>query len=139
MAGLPVDQVEAPAVIPPTVVVAKILDARPHPNADRLRVCRVDAGGGELTIVCGAPNARTGLYSPLATIGTTLPNGLTVKEAKIRGEKSQGMLCAEGDWGRNTTASSSSHRPHPGLRWRRSWGKVTPSSRSTSPPIAAIA
>lgn len=102
MAGLPVDQVEAPAVIPPTVVVAKILDARPHPNADRLRVCRVDAGQGELTIVCGAPNARTGLYSPLATIGTTLPSGMTVKEAKIRGEKSQGMLCAEDELGLGT-------------------------------------
>src|SRR5262245_44799099 len=99
MAGLPVDQVEAPAAIPPTVVVARILESRPHPNADRLSVCRVDAGSGELTIVCGAPNARTGLYSPLATIGTTLPNGVTVKEAKIRGEKSQGMLCAEDELG----------------------------------------
>jgi phenylalanyl-tRNA synthetase beta chain len=102
MAGLPVDQVEAPASIPPTVVVAKILEARPHPNADRLSVCRVDAGQGELTIVCGAPNARTGLYSPLATIGTTLPNGMTVKEAKIRGEKSQGMLCAQDELGLGT-------------------------------------
>jgi phenylalanyl-tRNA synthetase beta chain len=102
MAGLPVDQVEAPAVIPRTVVVAKILESRPHPNADRLSVCRVDAGSVELTIVCGAPNARTGLYSPLATVGTTLPNGLTVKEAKIRGEKSQGMLCAEDELGLGT-------------------------------------
>ena len=102
MAGLPVDQVEAPVAIPATVVVAKILESRPHPNADRLSVCRVDAGQGELTIVCGAPNARAGLYSPLATIGTTLPNGMTVKEAKIRGEKCQGMLCAEDELGLGT-------------------------------------
>jgi len=99
LAGLPVDQVEAPATIPSTVVVAKILESHPHPNADRLSVCRVDAGQGELTIVCGAPNARAGLYSPLAMIGTALPNGMTVKEAKIRGEKSQGMLCAEDELG----------------------------------------
>jgi phenylalanyl-tRNA synthetase beta chain len=106
MAGLPVDQVEAPAFIPPTVVVAKILEARPHPNADRLSVCRVDAGSGEpLTIVCGAPNARTGLYSPLAKLGTTLPNGMTVKEAKIRGERSQGMLCSEDELGLGTDHS----------------------------------
>ncbi|HET9234956.1 MAG TPA: phenylalanine--tRNA ligase subunit beta, partial [Candidatus Eisenbacteria bacterium] len=103
MAGLPVEQVEAPVPIPDSVVVAKILEAKRHPNADRLSVCLVDAGGGEsLTIVCGAPNARAGLYSPLATVGTTLPNGLIVKEAKIRGERSQGMLCAEDELGLGT-------------------------------------
>ena len=103
MAGLPVEQVEAPVVLPDSIVVAKILDAKRHPNADRLSVCQVDAGTGEpLTIVCGAPNARTGLYSPLAMVGTTLPNGLTVKEAKIRGERSQGMLCAEDELGLGT-------------------------------------
>jgi phenylalanyl-tRNA synthetase beta chain len=100
LAGLPVDQVEEPAELPPTVVVAKVLEVRPHPNADRLRLCMVDAGLAEpLPVVCGAPNARAGIHSPLALVGTTLPNGTTVKEARIRGELSRGMLCSQDELG----------------------------------------
>jgi phenylalanyl-tRNA synthetase beta chain len=96
LSGLTVDRVETPVPIPPTVVVGKILEAGRHPNADRLSVCTVDVGDGEpLHIVCGAPNARTGLLSPVARVGTTLPNGVTLKRAKIRGEVSEGMLCSE--------------------------------------------
>src|SRR5579875_1096775 len=67
------------------VIVARILACEPHPDADRLRVCRVDGGKGEVQIVCGAPNARAGLVAPLAMPGATLPNGVTIKAARLRG------------------------------------------------------
>jgi phenylalanyl-tRNA synthetase beta chain len=77
------------------VVVAEILEAAPHPDADRLQVCKVSTGNGEpVQIVCGAPNARAGLKSPLASPGTTLPNGIKLRKAKIRGVESMGMLCS---------------------------------------------
>ena len=76
------------------VVVAKVLEVAKHPNADRLTLCRVDAGAGELSIVCGAPNVRAGMVAPLATIGAKLPGGLVIKQSKIRGVESQGMLCS---------------------------------------------
>jgi len=100
MAGLPVERVTTRAEIPESVVVARVLEAKPHPNADRLRVCRVDAGNGEpLSVVCGAPNARSGMLAVLAPVGTVLPGGLKIKKSKIRGEVSEGMLCAEDELG----------------------------------------
>jgi phenylalanyl-tRNA synthetase beta chain len=78
----------------PGVVLARVLEAVKHPNADKLRLCRVDSGSGELKIVCGAPNVAAEMIVPLATVGTTMPNGLVIKAAKIRGEESQGMLCS---------------------------------------------
>ena len=82
------------------VVLAKILTVRKHPNADRLQVATVDAGQKEeLSIVCGAPNIAVGQIVPLALPGAVLPNGIEIKEAKMRGEKSQGMLCAEDELG----------------------------------------
>jgi phenylalanyl-tRNA synthetase beta chain len=106
MAGLPVDRVERPASIPDTVVVARIVERRQHPNADRLSLCKVDAGTGEwLDVVCGAPNARDGLYVALATIGAVLPNGMTIKKSKIRGETSMGMLCSQIELGLGDDAS----------------------------------
>ena len=76
------------------VVVAQILACEKHPEADRLKVCRVDTGKGEVQIVCGAPNAREGLKAPLATIGAKLPGGIDIKAAKLRGVESFGMLCS---------------------------------------------
>lgn len=101
MAGLEVEGLEPRCVqIPDTVVVAEIRDVQPHPEADNLFVCQVDAAGdGLLPIVCGAPNTQVGLRAPLALPGTTLPNGMAVKAAKIRGVRSQGMLCAEDELG----------------------------------------
>src|SRR5579885_355516 len=58
------------------VVVARIVECQKHPQADRLQVCKVDAGGEVLQIVCGAPNARAGLRAPLAKVGASLPNGI---------------------------------------------------------------
>lgn len=77
------------------VLVARIIQCERHPEADRLQVCTVDVGAAEmLQIVCGAPNARVGLVAPLATVGATLPGGLTIKPAKLRGIASNGMLCS---------------------------------------------
>ena len=87
------------------VIVARIVACEPHPDADKLRVCRVDTGNGETQIVCGAPNARAGLAAPLATIGATLPNGITIKAAKLRGVESQGMLCSAKELGIDADAS----------------------------------
>src|SRR3546814_16414574 len=68
------------------VVVARIIDCSPHPQADRLQVCTVDAGGSApVQIVCGAPNARAGLGAPLAGVGAKLPGGIAIKAAKRRG------------------------------------------------------
>jgi phenylalanyl-tRNA synthetase beta chain len=78
----------------PGVVVARVIEAQRHPNADRLSLCRVDGGSGELSVVCGAPNVRTGMVVPLATVGAKLPGGLTIRKSKIRGETSEGMLCS---------------------------------------------
>ena len=76
------------------VVVAEIRSAEPHPQADKLRVCKVLAGGAELQIVCGAANARAGLRTALAIVGAQLPGDLHIKAAKLRGAESQGMLCS---------------------------------------------
>src|SRR5690606_32240929 len=91
--GLEVEDVTVLGEALDGVVVARIVSADKHPEADRLQVCQVDAGTGEpLQIVCGAPNARAGLVAPLATIGTTVGE-LTIKAAKLRGVASNGMLC----------------------------------------------
>ena len=101
MAGLEVE--EQHSVAPPftKIVVAQILSAEQHPDADRLRVCKVDAGTGqELQIVCGAPNARIGIKIPCALVGAELPPSevggkpFMIKLGKLRGVESQGMLCS---------------------------------------------
>jgi phenylalanyl-tRNA synthetase beta chain len=75
-------------------VVGKVLSAELHPNADRLRVCTVDTGDGERTIVCGAPNVAAGQTVPVALPGATLPGGHKIGMAKLRGVESAGMICA---------------------------------------------
>jgi len=99
MAGLEVEAL-VPAAPPfSDVVVAEILSAERHPDADRLRVCRVDIGEtSPLTIVCGAPNAAAGLKVPCARAGAKLP-GLEIKVAKVRGIESFGMLCSTRELG----------------------------------------
>jgi phenylalanyl-tRNA synthetase beta chain len=94
LSGLEVESVEVLGAQLEGVIVARIAECAPHPDADKLRVCRVETGSGEVQIVCGAPNARAGLKAPLATIGATLPNGISIKAAKLRGVDSQGMLCS---------------------------------------------
>lgn len=95
MAGLEAET--APLATDPLqgVVVGRILTAEKHPQADRLRVCTVDVGGGSVQqIVCGAANARVGLCAPVATVGSTLPGGLIISAAQLRGVDSAGMLCS---------------------------------------------
>lgn len=87
------------------IIVARILACAAHPDADRLRVCRVDTGAGEVKIVCGAPNAREGLVAPLATLGATLPGGTVIEVAKLRGIESRGMLCSAKELGIDADAS----------------------------------
>jgi phenylalanyl-tRNA synthetase beta chain len=99
MAGLEVEGNE-PAAPPFTgVVVARILAVAPHPNADRLRLCTVDAGGAALSIVCGAPNAAAGMTVPCALEGAKLPGGLAIRRAAVRGVESHGMLCSAKELG----------------------------------------
>jgi len=87
------------------VVVAEILSCEKHPEADRLQVCQVATGAGTVQIVCGAPNARPGLKAPLATVGASLPGGMQIKAAKLRGVDSQGMLCSAKELGVDADAS----------------------------------
>lgn len=99
MAGLEVDAVVPVAGHFNGVVVAQILSAETHPDAQKLRVCQVDAGGEPLQIVCGAANARAGIKVPLAQVGAQLPGGLEIKKAKLRGVESFGMLCGQTELG----------------------------------------
>jgi phenylalanyl-tRNA synthetase beta chain len=101
MAGLEVEERHSVAPEFTKIVVAQILSAEQHPDADRLRVCKVDAGTGqELQIVCGAPNARAGIKIPCALVGAELPPSepggkpFMIKVGKLRGVESQGMLCS---------------------------------------------
>ncbi|MDP6491746.1 MAG: phenylalanine--tRNA ligase subunit beta, partial [Kiritimatiellia bacterium] len=82
-----------------SIIVGEVLAWEKHPKADRLRLCRVSDGSNELPVVCGADNFDAGDKVALAPVGATLPDGMTIKEAKLRGEVSQGMLCAEDELG----------------------------------------
>lgn len=92
--GFYVEGIERHGASVPGVVVARVLEVTKHPNADKLSLCRVDGGAGELRVVCGAPNVRGGMTVALATVGAALPGGITIRKSKIRGEESQGMLCS---------------------------------------------
>ncbi|ERK15830.1 phenylalanine--tRNA ligase subunit beta [Serratia fonticola] len=95
MAGLEVDGVEPVAGVFNGVVVGHVVECGQHPNADKLRVTKVDVGGERLLgIVCGAPNCRAGLKVAVATVGAVLPGDFKIKAAKLRGEPSEGMLCS---------------------------------------------
>ena len=100
MIGLEVEGVEDRAKALKPFTVAYVKEARPHPNADRLRVCIVDTGQGEVQVVCGAPNARTGMKGVFAPAGSYIPGtDMTLKPGKIRGEESNGMLVSEREMG----------------------------------------
>ena len=106
MLGVEVESVKQLGADLEGVIVGSVTSIRPHPNADKLVLCQVDTGGTEaLQIVCGAPNAREGMLAPVATIGATLPVGLTIKRAKLRGETSEGMLCSEKELGLSDDAA----------------------------------
>jgi phenylalanyl-tRNA synthetase beta chain len=96
--GLEVDSVKS-FKVPEKIIVGKILECSKHPNADKLQVCKVDLGTTERVIVCGAKNARKGIYVAVATIGATLPNGMEIKPTKLRDVDSDGMLCSSSELG----------------------------------------
>ncbi|MBB6113596.1 phenylalanyl-tRNA synthetase beta chain [Rahnella inusitata] len=100
MAGLEVDGVEPVAGAFNGVVVGEVVECGQHPNADKLRVTKVNVGGDRLLdIVCGAPNCRQGLKVAVATVGAVLPGDFKIKAAKLRGEPSEGMLCSFSELG----------------------------------------
>jgi len=100
MAGFEVEAVEPAAPSFESVVVARIVERQPHPDADKLSVCTVDFGGGEpVQVVCGASNARAGLTTALARVGASLPGGMVIRKARLRGVESFGMLCSARELG----------------------------------------
>ena len=103
MAGFEVEAITPAAVPFSGVVVARIAEVQPHPQAERLRICQVvtdgDGDGAALQIVCGAPNACAGLVTALATVGATLPGGAVIGAQRLRGVESNGMLCSARELG----------------------------------------
>ena len=97
--GLEVERVDEVGESFPGVVVGYVVESGPHPNADRLSVCRVDTGDGEVPVVCGAPNVRKGLKVAFAKVGAVLPGDFRIKKSRIRGETSEGMICSEKELG----------------------------------------
>jgi phenylalanyl-tRNA synthetase beta chain len=100
IAGLEVENIERVSASFSGVVVARVLEAAKHPNADRLSLCQVDAGpAGRFSVVCGAPNVRSGMTAALARVGAKLGEGPELQAAVIRGVRSEGMLCSERELG----------------------------------------
>src|ERR1019366_1004161 len=98
--GLELEAVENRGAAIAAFRVAHVIEALPHPNADRLRACKVDTGHGIVSVVCGAPNARTGMKSVFAAPGSFIPGtGITLKVGEIRGVRSAGMLLSVREMG----------------------------------------
>ncbi|WP_417319912.1 phenylalanine--tRNA ligase subunit beta [Emcibacter sp.] len=98
--GLEIEEVENPADVLKPFVIAEIIEAERHPDADKLQVCKVNTGSEVLQVVCGAPNARAGLKGAFAPSGAVIPtNGMKLKPTKIRGVESNGMMCSERELG----------------------------------------
>src|SRR5688572_1746517 len=94
MLGAPVDEIVNVGEKLRDVIIARTKSVQRHPNADRLSLCEVDAGGEVLQVVCGATNVAANTFYPFAPVGATLPGGMQIKRAKIRGTESQGMICS---------------------------------------------
>src|SRR3970282_1708756 len=100
MAGLEVAAIEPVAPVLDRVVGGEIVSVAPPPSADQLRLCRVNVGKGKtLDIVCGAANAAPGMRAPVALEGATLPGGMKIKQAEVRGVISDGVLCSASELG----------------------------------------
>ena len=97
--GAPVERIGSPGAELADVVVGIVVEAMQHPNADRLSLCTVDGGAGEVKVVCGAPNVKAGSWYPFAPVGAVLPGNRKIKKSKIRGEVSEGMLCSSNELG----------------------------------------
>ncbi|ABB39430.1 phenylalanyl-tRNA synthetase, beta subunit [Oleidesulfovibrio alaskensis G20] len=97
MLGLELEEIIRPFDAIADIVVGHVLECGRHPEADKLSVCRVDVGTEVLDIVCGAPNVAAGQKVPVAKVGVTMPSGLKIKKAKLRGQPSCGMICSESE------------------------------------------
>ncbi|MEK7347931.1 MAG: phenylalanine--tRNA ligase subunit beta [Candidatus Eisenbacteria bacterium] len=125
MLGFPVQSLVRGVTFDPGIVVGEILESNQHPNADRLRLCRVNVGAGEpLQIVCGASNVAAGQRVAVAQVGASLPDGMKLRRAKIRGVESMGMICSQRELGLSDEAE--------GI-----W--VLPGAPAIGTPLAAIA
>jgi len=141
MGGIEVEAMERAAPAFDRVVVAEVLDVQKHPDADRLMVCSVNAGAAPLQVVCGAPNVRAGIRVPLAQAGAQLP-GVTIKQAKVRGVESNGMLCSAKELGIADDAAGLLLLPADAPLARISaniWNSTISYLRSSRRPIAATA
>jgi phenylalanyl-tRNA synthetase beta chain len=106
MAGLEVDSVEDLFAYLEEIVVARVLEVKKHPDADKLSCCVVDTGSKTpAQIICGAPNVRPGMYSACALPGVILPGDVKIKKSKLRGEVSEGMLCSGAELRLDTDAA----------------------------------
>ena len=99
MAGLEVDSVSDRYGYLNSVVVGRVVEMDRHPNADKLKVCRVDTGDRISSVLCGAPNVEPGMLAPLAKPGTVFPDGSQLENSVIRGIRSDGMLCSDAELG----------------------------------------
>jgi phenylalanyl-tRNA synthetase beta chain len=99
MVGLEIESVTEYYRYLDTVFVGRIAEISPHPNADKLHLCKVETGRKQISVVCGAPNASVGMLSPIALPGTEFPEGFVLEKSVIRGQTSEGMLCSEGELG----------------------------------------
>ena len=99
MAGLEVETVTDRFGYLERVVVGRIIEIEPHPNADKLKLCKVDVGKQMLAVVCGAPNVSNDILAPIALPGTVFPNGFTLEKSIIRNVESEGMICSEAELG----------------------------------------
>ena len=98
-AGLEVEALTSRTAKFTSVVVGHVVGVQAHPQASHLKICVVDSGKRKLQVVCGAPNVRVGMRAPLALVGASLPNDLTIKAARLRGVESLGMLCSAKELG----------------------------------------
>ena len=100
MAGLEVDAIQPVAALFSGVVIAEVVGKAPHPDADKLNVCQVIDGSGEsVQVVCGAPNVAVGQKVPFARVGAVLPGDFKIRQAKLRGVESRGMICSASELG----------------------------------------
>ncbi|OQW95145.1 MAG: phenylalanine--tRNA ligase subunit beta [Verrucomicrobia bacterium A1] len=131
LSGTEVEGIETIGSTYDGIVVGEVLKVDKHPNADKLTLCTVNTGSGEMTVVCGAPNVKPGIKAPFARVGVTLANGMKLKAAKIRGVESQGMLCAEDELGISAD--------HSGLLiLDAKWPAGTPLSTVLGPPETVL-
>jgi phenylalanyl-tRNA synthetase beta chain len=98
-AGVEVEGIEGAPDLDEKIIVGRVLEVTPHPNADRLRVAKLDLGSNQPTIVCGAPNLEAGQLVAVAQVGAKLPDGTELKAAPLRGVTSEGMICSAKELG----------------------------------------